>query len=284
MGHKPFLVLSDHLTRNGIAVLRFDDRGVGESEGDFAQATSADFATDVHGAVAFLKSQSRINPKQIGLIGHSEGGLIAPMVAAENSDVAFAVLMAGPGISGGEILRLQTEDIARANGMSAEQISSELELLDTFLEILKTGTDVEKVKQELTQVLQSRFTKHPERLPEGVGAETYIESTLKQVTPWMLYFLKYDPIPALNAVKCPVLAINGSKDLQVASAVNLTAIKKAIESGGNLAVTTQELPGLNHLFQECETGSPSEYAQIEQTFSPVALKVISDWISKEMVK
>lgn len=284
MGHKPFLVLSDHLTRNGIAVLRFDDRGVGDSEGDFSQATSADFATDVNSAFAFLKSHSKINPEQIGLVGHSEGGLIAPMVAAENPEVAFAVLMAGPGVSGAKILQLQTEDISRANGLNPEQISEELDLLNTFLNILVSEKDAESAKQNLTATLQALFNENPERLPEGVSAETYITSALKQVTPWMMYFLNYNPSPVLKAVKCPVLAINGAKDLQVASAVNLEAIKNSLESGGNRSVTIKELPGLNHLFQECETGSPSEYAQIEQTFSPVALMVISDWIGKEMVK
>lgn len=278
MGHKPFLVLSDHLTRNGIAVLRFDDRGVGDSEGDFSQATSVDFATDVNSAFAFLKSHSKINTEQIGLIGHSEGGLIAPMVAAENSEVAFALLMAGPGISGADILRLQTEDISRANGMSPEQISGELDLLDTFLNILESESNAESAKQNLTATLQALFKENPERLPEGTDADTFIASSLKQVTPWMVYFLKHDPATTLLQVRCPVLAINGVKDLQVASAVNLEAIKNALESGGNRSVTIKELPGLNHLFQECETGSPSEYAQIEQTFSPVALDLILDWI------
>ena len=278
MGHKPFLVLSDHLTRNGIAVLRFDDRGVGDSEGNFSQATSADFAKDVNSAFAFLKSHSKINTEQIGLIGHSEGGLIAPMVAAENSEVAFAVLLAGPGISGADILRLQTADIARANGMSPEQISGELDLLNTFLNQLSEDEDIPTLKNKLTTKLQETFTIHPDYLPEAMDAATYIESSLKQVTPWMVYFLKHDPATALLQVQCPVLAINGEKDLQVASAVNLEAIKDALESGGNRSVTIKELPGLNHLFQECETGSPSEYAQIEQTFSRVALMVISDWI------
>lgn len=284
MGHKPFLVLADHLTRNGIAVLRFDDRGVGDSEGDFALATSADFATDVNSAFAFLKSHSKINTDQIGLIGHSEGGLIAPMVAAKNSEVAFAVLMAGPGISGAKILRLQTEDISRANGLNPEQISEELDLLNTFLNILESEKDAESAKQNLTATLQALFNENPERLPEGTDADTYIAGSLKQVTPWMVYFLKHDPATTLLQVRCPVLAINGEKDLQVASAINLEAIKNALESGGNRSVTIKELPGLNHLFQECETGSPSEYAQIEQTFSPIALQVISDWIIAEITK
>ncbi|MFM1877438.1 MAG: hypothetical protein RLZZ241_304 [Bacteroidota bacterium] len=284
MGHKPFLVLADYLTRNGIGVLRFDDRGVGQSEGDFGQATSADFAQDVSSAVSYIRSRTDIKTTKIGLIGHSEGGLIAPMVAAEDSTLDFIVLMAGPGVSGGEILRLQTEDIAKANGMNEAQIAKELKLLNIFLEELSQEQDLEAIKLDLASELEKAFTADSNLLSEGVTLQSYTESALKQVTPWMHYFLMHNPKPYLEAVTCTVLAINGSKDLQVAPGINLKAIKEALDSGGNKAVTLSELPGLNHLFQESTTGSPSEYAQIEQTFSPVALKVISDWILLQVTR
>jgi fermentation-respiration switch protein FrsA (DUF1100 family) len=279
MGHKPFLILADYLTRNGIGVLRFDDRGVGQSEGNFKLATSADFARDVSSAVSYIRSRTDIKSNKIGLIGHSEGGMIAPMVAATDPKIDFIVLLAGPGISGSEILRLQTADIGRANGMTETQIGHELKLLDIFLGVLTEEQDLEQAKQRLPKVLEEAISKDSSLLSEGITAQTYIESALKQLTPWMHYFLKHDPQTALKRVGCPVLAINGGKDLQVAAGVNLNAIQEALEAGGNKAITIAELPGLNHLFQECETGSPNEYALIEQTIAPKALVLISDWIS-----
>ncbi len=281
LGHKPFLVLADYLTRQGIAVLRFDDRGTAQSEGDFAGATSADFATDVASAVAFLQTRREIDHKQIGLIGHSEGGLIAPMVAAESRDVAFIVLLAGPGISGADILMQQTELIARANGMDEAELQTELDMLRAFLDIASNGSDLEGTKAALKTRLEQDFTDHPDRVPEGKTREELIDDNLKMLTPWMLYFLKYDPVPALEKVTCPVLALNGAKDLQVPARANLEAIAEALARGGNKKGTTVELPNLNHLFQQCQTGSPFEYATIEETFSPGALEVVGEWIKTQ---
>lgn len=282
LGHKPFLVLADYLTRNGIAVLRYDDRGTAGSEGDFAAATSADFATDVASAVAYLQTRSEINHKHIGLVGHSEGGLIAPMVAAKSPDIAFIVLLAGPGISGADILMQQTELISRANGMAEAELQAELEMLQAFLDIASGGSDLETTRAALKTRLEQEFDNHPERVPEGKTREELISDNLKLLTPWMLYFLQYDPVPALEQVQCPVLAINGAKDLQVPSKANLDAIAQALARGGNQKATTVELPNLNHLFQECQTGSPSEYARIEETFSPKALEVVGEWIDKQV--
>lgn len=282
LGHKPFLVLSDYLTRNGIAVLRYDDRGTAQSEGDFAAATSADFATDVASAVAYLQTRSEIDPKHIGLVGHSEGGLIAPMVAANSPDIAFIVMLAGPGISGADILMQQTELIARANGMEEAELQTELEMLQAFLDIASGGSDLEATQAALKARLEQEFDNHPERVPEGKTREELISDNLKLLTPWMHYFLQYDPVPALEKVQCPVLAINGAKDLQVPAKANLEAIARALARGGNQKATTVELPNLNHLFQECQTGSPSEYALIEETFSPKALEVVGEWIKRQV--
>jgi len=283
LGHKPFLVISDYLTKNGIGVLRYDDRGVGQSKGDFKTATSADFATDVESAIEYLKTRKEINKNKIGLIGHSEGGLIAPMVASKSKDVSFIVLLSGPGISGYDILLLQTELINKANGVDESKLQTELVFLKGALDIIIKGSDLDEIKSVLTDFMQKQINLHPEILPEGMKEDGFINGTIEQLaTPWFQYFLKYKPTSSLIKVKCPVLAINGEKDLQVPPKENLEAIKKSLEEGGNKKVTIKEFPNLNHLFQECTTGSPNEYASIEQTFSPKALEEITMWIKSQM--
>ncbi|MGB5402762.1 alpha/beta hydrolase family protein [Robiginitalea sp.] len=278
-GHKPFLVLSDHLTRQGIGVLRYDDRGTGKSTGDHSTATSQDLATDVTSAVAFLKSRTDIDTKKIGLIGHSEGGLIGPMVAAKSDDIAFMVLLAGPGISGYDILMLQSELIRKASGVSGEALKKEMDLTRGALDLVRTVEDPAELKLGLQQYFIQAFENDPEQVPEGMSADAIIATQADALSsPWMQYFMRYDPGPALEQVKCPVLALNGEKDLQVPSQVNLEAIEKHLNAGGNSDVTVRELSGLNHLFQNSATGSPSEYAALEETFASSALKEISDWI------
>lgn len=283
LGHKPFLVISDYLTKNGIAVLRYDDRGFGQSTGDFKTATSADFATDVESAVAYLKTRKEINLKKIGLMGHSEGGIIAPMVAAKSKDISFIVLLAGTGIQGDKLLLLQQELIARANGASEAEIKTTFQNNSKLFEMVVKSTDTQKLKTELTSKINELIKNdNSTEIPNGMTKEQYIALQVNQITsPWMQYFLKYNPQPTLEKVKCPVLAVNGEKDLQVPPKENLTAIKNALIKGGNKNVTTIEFPNLNHLFQESTTGSPSEYATIEQTFSPVALNEITKWIQKQ---
>jgi fermentation-respiration switch protein FrsA (DUF1100 family) len=283
LGHKPFLVLSDYLTKNGIAVLRYDDRGTALSKGDFKTATSADFATDVESAITYLKTRKEINKKKIGLIGHSEGGLIAPMVASKSKDVAFIVLLAGTGIQGDRILLLQQKLIGKASGVSDEDLQkSELENRKVF-DIVNKSTNLEKLNIDLTDFIKQTLKDNPNaEKPEGMNDDDFVKLQVKQIaTPWMQYFIKYNPAPALEKVKCPVLAINGEKDLQVPPKENLEAIKKALTKGGNKKVTIKEFPNLNHLFQECKTGSPDEYATIEQTFSPTSLTEILKWLQTQ---
>ncbi|WP_375577578.1 alpha/beta fold hydrolase [Marivirga tractuosa] len=284
LGHKPFLVLSDHLTKQGIAVLRFDDRGTAESEGDFGAATSADFKTDVAAAVEYLKSRKEIDADNIGLIGHSEGGLVAPMVAVESKDVAFIVLMAGTGIKGDDLLLRQSELIGRASGMSDAQLKIEREFNQGAYDIVVNTVNETAVKEDLKKYLEESVAKNPElATANGLKEEVFVDQFLGQLTtPWMLYFLKHDPSKVLQKVDCPVLAIVGEKDLQVPAKVNLEAIESALKAGGNTQFTVKELPGLNHLFQEAETGSPSEYAQIEQTISPDALELMSSWVLEQV--
>jgi uncharacterized protein len=281
--HKPFLVLSDYLTRQGIAVLRYDDRGVGASKGNFRTATSADFATDVESAVAYLKTRKEVS--QIGLIGHSEGGLIAPMVAANSKDINFIVLLAGPGIDGTKILLMQQELISRADGMPESEIQESKKVnSDAFDLILKSEND-EKLKENLTNLLLKAIKEHPDvTKPKDMKDEDFVAMQVKQVTsPWMYYFLRYDPKNSLERVKCPVLAINGAKDLQVPPKENLEAIEKFVKKGGNKDVTTKMYEELNHLFQETKTGSPSEYGAIEQTLSPVVMEDVAKWIQSKVV-
>lgn len=284
LGHKPFLVIADHLTKNGIGVLRYDERGVGASKGDFSTATSADFETDVASAITYLKTRKDINKNKIGLIGHSEGGLIAPIVANKSKAIAFIVLLAGPGIQGDKILLLQQELIARASGVSESEIQKSKQLNSKIFETIIASNDNKQLKTELTEQLHVAFKNvESAEIPNGMNKEDFINMQVNQIsTPWMQYFIKYNPAPSLEKVKCPVLALNGDKDLQVPSKENLSAIKNALEKGGNKNVTITEFPNLNHLFQECLTGSPAEYGTIEQTFSPMVLNEIKNWILNQV--
>jgi uncharacterized protein len=278
-GHKPFLVLADYLTRQGVAALRVDDRGVGGSTGSVPNSTSEDFGADVLAGIEFLKSHKGVNPKQIGLIGHSEGGLIAPMVAAQSNDVAFIVMLAGPGLPGEEILHLQSERILKANGAGAEALAKQRAAQETIFTILKQEKDNAVMEKKLREEFDRRIAGASEA--DRGKAKQAAEAQIKQaLSPWFRYFLTYDPRPALAGVKCPVLALNGENDMQVPADENLREIESALKSAGNKDVTIMRLPKLNHLFQTSETGSPSEYGRIEETFSPLALKIIGDWILK----
>ncbi|MBE0664563.1 MAG: alpha/beta fold hydrolase, partial [Candidatus Aminicenantes bacterium] len=285
MGHKPFWVLADYLTRRGIAVLRVDDRGVGGSGGDPALATSLDFSGDVLAGIAYLKSRREIDPGRIGLIGHSEGGLIAPLAAVKNpKDVAFIVLMAGPGIVGEDILLLQGKLINKANGASASDIARDNAQQKTMFRILKEEKDEAAIEAKLRQAMKDAMAQMPaaeqKKLPPALQ-----DASLKMImSPWFRFFLTYDPRPTLRKVTCPLLAINGEKDLQVPPAENLKAIAEALQAGGNEKFMVKQLPGLNHLFQTAPSGSPNEYAKIEETIAPAALQLIGDWILERTAK
>ena len=279
-GHKPFKVIADHLARNGIAALRYDDRGTADSEGNFAAATSLDFSRDVLAALAYLKTRPEINRKSIGLIGHSEGAMIAPIVAVMSDEVAFIVLLAGPGIPGDELLMLQSHLIGKVSGLTDEQLSRATAMNRQIYTLVKDEKDPDQLAVKLTKYLKENILVMKESPAyAGVDEEVLVSRLVMQMTqPWMRFFMAHDPAPILAKVKCPVLALIGEKDLQVPPKENLSAIQAAVERGGNSRVTVKELKGLNHLFQECTTGSPAEYQMIEQTFSPAALTEISAWI------
>jgi len=283
MGHKPFLVIADYLTRQGFAVLRYDDRGTAQSTGNFGTATTFDLANDAEAAIAYLKTRKEIDVKKIGLMGHSEGGLIAPIVAARNADAAFIVMLAGPGLDGGQILLLQQELIGRANGMSEKDITTTREINTEIHKIINNNPNNDSVKAKILSYLNSVPEKYADvKIPEGMTTEQLIQLQTSQLcTPWMLEFIRYNPAPILEKVKCPVLAVIGSKDLQVPAKENITALENAFKKGNNKKAVVKELDGLNHLFQTCTTGAPGEYSTIEETFSPVALKTISDWLKKQ---
>lgn len=278
LGHKPFLVIADYLARHGIASLRYDDRGFANSTGNFMAATSSDFANDAQAAVRFLRTQKGIASKHVGVLGHSEGGLIAPMVAVRDADVAFIVLLAGPGLPGDSILLMQQELIAKASGAPQAMIDTNEVVNSRLFAAVKAARDsadaVARVNASVDRMVAS--------LPadEQAQARARLDIAKKQLlTPWMMYFLAYDPRPTLRRVHVPVLALDGSLDLQVPPKQDLASIDTALKRGGNRDYRVVELPGLNHLFQPAKTGSPSEYAAIEQTFSPDALQIIADWIN-----
>ncbi|MCL5280794.1 MAG: alpha/beta fold hydrolase [Planctomycetes bacterium] len=262
-GHRPFLVLADYLTRRGLAVLRVDDRGVGGSTGDFSQASSEDFARDVLAGVGYLAGRKEIDPQRIGLIGHSEGGIIAPLAAVDANDVAFVVLMAGPGVPGDLIIEGQIAGLLKAQGASQAAIDATLGAQRRLVEVVKTETDPNMAREKL----------------RNLG---YTEAQIQTATSaWFRFFVTHDPQETLRQVKCPVLALNGTLDTQVSARVNLPAIEQGLREGGNTHFVVKELPGLNHLFQMAQTGNIDEYAQIEETIAPLALETIAQWIEAQ---
>jgi len=280
LGHKPFAVLADHLTRRGIAVLCYDDRGVGRSTGRFADATSGDFADDALAAVRYLGTRREVSPRKIGIAGHSEGGMIAPMVAVRSPEVAFLVLLAGTGVPGDSILKMQGRLLARAAGLSPEMIALSGRAQSRMYAAVREGGDSTAMRARLRQIgaeMWAGMTEEQRRASQMTPAA--MEANVLQLSgPWFRYFLTYDPRPTLRRVRVPVLALNGSLDLQVPPKEDLAAIAAALREGGNRDVRTIELPGLNHLFQTATTGAPSEYAVIEETMSPAALNAVSSWI------
>ncbi len=270
MGHRPFLVLADHLTRQGIVVLRADDRGVAKSTGGFATATTVDFASDAEAGVAFLMSRAEVNKQKIGLIGHSEGGIIAPLVGARNPAVAFMVLLAGSGVTGDEIILAQSSLIGTASGLPREQVEANARNLREILSLITKETDEAVLQVKIREALTGKLP------PAQVDLQV---KTL--TTPWFRYFLTYDPAATLRRVTKPVLAMNGEKDLQVPAKQNLDAIRAALAAAGNTHAEIVEMPGLNHLFQTAKTGSPAEYGVIEETIAPAALEKIARWIASQ---
>jgi len=269
--HRPFLVIADYLTRRGIAVLRADDRGVGGSTGDAMSTTTKDLAGDALAGVAYLKTRSEIDPKRMGLIGHSEGANIGSIAATQSGDVAYLVMLAGMGLVGEQVLYLQGWQQLEAQGAPKDAVNQERALQEGFFAAVKAETDKSALANRIREVAKSAGRDM---------SESEITVTVEQIdSPWFRYFLTFDPAPVLQAVRCPVLVLYGDKDTQATAKENAPAVEAALKNGGNKDVTVHVLPGLNHLFQTCKTGSISEYGQIEETFAPTALENIATWIT-----
>lgn len=281
--HRPFLVLSDYLTRNGIAVLRHDDRGVGESEGTQKGATTEDFATDTEAAVKYLTQRADMKGKVIGLAGHSEGGMIAPMVSVGNEDVDFVALLAGPGTKITELMVQQAEKIGLAEGQPEELVRTNVDVLEKVYSYMSENKLVGKdaLEKGILEIFHESLDLYPEEVTNSIENKDSLfkEQADALLDDWFLYFINYDPAIYLSKVKVPVLAINGALDLQVPADENLNAIEEALKAGGNQQFTIRKFEQQNHLFQVAETGAPSEYSTIEETFNKGTMSYIADWIN-----
>lgn len=280
MGHQPFWILADHLSRHGIAVLRYDDRGVAASTGDFEQATTADFAVDAAAALRFLATRDEIDPKRLGLVGHSEGGIVAPLVATgdDGARVAFVALLAPPAVNLKDVILHQSRLIAGAGGASAAAVETTLALNDRVLAAIGEHADPAERARAVRAVVEAHFAERGEDKTAAEELEAALRGAQSADTPWMHWLLRYEPTDALKQLRCPVLAVFGGKDLQVDPAQNRPPLTEALEASGNAAVEVVTLEGLNHLLQRAATGAPSEYGTIEQTIAPEALERITAWL------
>ena len=268
MNHRPFWVIADYCALHGIAVLRYDDRGVGGSEGEVKNATSMDFSFDAEAAFDYLRNRKEINASKVGILGHSEGGIINFMVSARRPEVAFLVSLAGPAVNGIEVLKEQQAAILRASGMSEEMVQFSGNANAQIFDIIEASSSREEADSLLRQLVKGW----------GYNEELTEQTVGQMASPWMYYFLRYDPTEAIVKTNCPALLLNGSKDLQVIVSQNFPAYEKIIAEHGKTNLTLRELPDLNHLFQHCETGSPNEYFTIEETISPEVLEMIVGFV------
>jgi pimeloyl-ACP methyl ester carboxylesterase len=275
MGHRPFLVLADRMTRAGIAVLRYDDRGVGESTGNFVEGTIPGFAIDAAAAAAALRAHPLVDDARVGVMGHSEGGAVAPIVAADHPETAFVVILAGMGQSGRDILLYQSSSMFRKGGQSEDWIEESTRIRAAIFDAVAAGEPLEVVRSRLRALVDFEMT----HLQEESGRERMTEQLMPQFTgDWFRNFLTVDPAAALRRVGVPVLALNGTLDTQVPAAENLGAIESALAEGPCPSATIVRLAGLNHLFQPAETGALGEYGAIETTFDEATMGLIAGWI------
>jgi pimeloyl-ACP methyl ester carboxylesterase len=291
MGHKPFAVIADRLTKLGFAVLRVDDRGMGKSTGETSKATSADFAKDVITSINYLKSRKDIDPGKIGLIGHSEGGLIAAIVAAERNDISFMVLLAGPGIKGADLLEEQGEKVILASGLSTEAVAAYKPLYRKLIDLSASGIDSAGFAIKARQEFHAWKSKTDPSMVKQVGftdmanTEAILENLIQSFTaPWMQFFLASDAAPLLEKTSAKVLALNGEKDIQVTPGTNTEGIRKALQKSRSPKYEVRVLPGLNHLFQNCTLCTISEYGMLDETFSETALSEITGWLQKNVLQ
>lgn len=276
MEHKPFLVLADFLTRQGVAVLRYDDRGFGESQGNFIQSTTADFTADAAAAVQYLQYRPDVQANQIGMLGHSEGGLIAPMVAQQNPPLAFIVLLAAPAVPGHELMVAQVSALSKAQGAPPAVVEQHKQLQGELLGILLHEQDSLEAAKRLSDLIMLTYE---EMSPQNTPPQDQVKAQVAQLlSPWYRSFIAYNPQSALKDLSVPTLALFGGKDVQVPAELNRTSL----EALGNDHIQIQVFPGVNHLFQPAGSGLPHEYAQIETTITPEVLETISNWVWEQL--
>ncbi|HEV7557430.1 MAG TPA: alpha/beta hydrolase, partial [Kofleriaceae bacterium] len=277
VGIRPFAQLADHLARHGIATLRYDDRGTARSTGDFATATAADFADDAQAAVTFLATRTDIDPKKIGLLGHSEGGLIAPIVAARDKDVAFVVMWAGPGVPLDQVIIRQTGEGLKAEGTPKDKVDHALKVQQALWQLRHANKDRDKFKAAF--IAASKRLLDKTELAEIKDIDAWAESEISQIwNPWFTWYLDYDPKVTLRKLTQPVLAINGGLDKQVDPTINLPAIKAALAKNKDVSIV--EIPGQNHVFQPTKTGAVSEYTKNPTVMDNAVLDTTTAWIRK----
>lgn len=285
-GHKPFKVIADYLTRNGIAVLRYDDRGVGGSGGNAAVATTEDLAGDASAALNYLRSHNEIDIKRVGLIGHSEGGMIGFILASAHDHIAFLVSLAGPGMDGKSILLDQSEKIARLSGATEAILEENRNIMAAVYDIMIANESYPDWKDQTLNFVAEFYSQKLSGSYSDADIERSKENLLASIPEpayaWMRYFVMFDPAPLFSGIGCPVLALNGEKDCQVLAEQNISAMEKRLKDAGNIQTKALVLPGLNHLFQNCETGLPNEYGVIEETFDPATLELITNWIWEQV--
>lgn len=278
-GHKPYAVIADYLTRKGIAILRSDDRGVGKSQGNLFQSTIADFAEDTQAAITFLKKHPQIDTQRIYLLGNSEGGAVAGVIAAQNPQVAGIILLASPGIGTQQIILKQGENLGKTLNYSDKQIAIIQQRGKELFQIITTEKDNPKARKKIKALLKKY--KDAPSLP-NYFAKTEDEAIDMYLSPWYRYQLTFKSSEAFEKVKCPVLALNGSLDRVIMPKENLQAIHQSLIKADNSDITIRQIPGLNHIFQTAKTGSPLEYGSLEESFSPKALKIIYQWLEGQL--
>ena len=285
--HKPFAVIADYLTRHGIAVLRVDDRDMGSTTGDFNTATTADFAKDVEAGIAYLKTRKEVDTTHMGLIGHSEGGIIAPMLASSRKDIKFIVMLAGPGVKITELMEQQAVDVLAKSDLPSTALDKYRILYRNMVTTILHSKDNTIAMKESAKVftawqkgLDSTMLLNITGVSDQKSMNEFIRGFVMQLhSPWFNYFMRINPASYLSKVQCPVLALNGEKDIQVAATPNLAAIKNALKNNSSKKVVIREMKDLNHLFQHCKTCSVPEYDELEESFSPEVLEIIANWIN-----
>lgn len=288
--HKPFAVVADHLTKNGYVVLRVDDRGVGSTGGDRGTATSADFAKDVEEAITYIKTRAEVDKKKIGLYGHSEGGLIAEMLAAERRDLDFIILMAAPGVPVKQLMTEQNVALLKNRGISEDAANSYGRLYQNLVDDLTSSSSQKEVYDKMNNSFNT-WKKRTESdivlsitgVSDSTSQDLFVRTFMDQSwNKWMTYFMRFDPQPVLADVRCKVLALNGSKDYQVLSRSNLEGILNGLKESKSKLYEAREIEGVNHLFQECNTCNVQEYGKLEQTIKPEVLDIITNWLNENV--